>query len=390
MARFDCEWLRDGVLERGRREAPDEAALRLAIEREGGVLLSARRLWTWPGRRLSLETVSLFLASWAALLRSGMPLSEALALLAEGEDGQQASLSASFAEGLLSGESLSVLWRRHPELPPEVADWLRLGEARGQLAEALEQAAEECLERHQMRKRLLEQAFYPLLLLTMVVAVGLLFVLIVLPALAATLLALEAPLPGLLAWPMRLAAAWHAVPLPLVILIPPALAGIVWLSWKRRPEARRPALPRPVREWWEWRIYADFALFLGRLLETGAPLPEALTLVRGQRRFRALAADIEQVQAALYRGAPFLEALDHLSILPPLARGFLANGQATGQLPEGLIASARTYSQKSAARLGWLQRLIEPVAIGILGLMVLGLALSFFLPLLDTYSGLLP
>lgn len=389
MKTYDCEVLMQGQTYHEVYQAHDEDSLRRRLRREGIILVRAKARHTRQAKGFSLEACGLFLHAWSSLLAGGMPLAASLQLLAKTEQGKEKALCTYFSEGLLDGQRLSVLWRRQATLPTTVADWLALGETQGQLAETMAWAATECLERHQARKKLLEQLFYPCLLLLMVLLVALLFALLVLPTMAHTLMTIEAPLPAFLQWPMAVAAAWHRLPTAvpiLLILIFFAVPG--FQLYQKRVIWRCFPWPRRIREFWQWQTYADFALFLGRLLTAGMPLPDALAMIAQQDRFRYAAKELKDTQEALYQGKPFIEAMERMNLVPPLALSLLATAQVAGRVPETLMESGDFFRQKSEVRLSWLQRLIEPIAIGILGVMILGLALSFFLPLLATYNGI--
>lgn len=81
--------------------------------------------------------------SLARLRRAGMPLSEALTVVAETiEDRALRQLLAEAVEALRRGEDLSAVLGPSPLLDPEFAQLLQLGERSGELTEMLERIAE--------------------------------------------------------------------------------------------------------------------------------------------------------------------------------------------------------------------------------------------------------
>jgi len=95
------------------------------------------------------------------------------------------------------------------------------------------------------------------------------------------------------------------------------------------------------------------------------------------------------LEAALQEGYSFDAAIRNCTFVPSMARQMLAVSEQTGALPETLIQLSQYYQQQVQQRLQRMTSLLEPGFVLILGIGILLMAGSLFLPMVQSYQYLL-
>lgn len=400
MAKYDYEALNiEGRVVKGALEAADERQLRDVLRSQNLYLYRSslsKRAWLRSiiPERLRTDELIFLLRQLASLLNSGIALHESLLLLQkDNEKKRLKGVCHALAEQLVLGRSLSRAFREltitHASI---VADWLEIGEEQGDPVSALEAAADQLDDSEQLRQQFLQQMLYPFIVFLMVLAVGALLSFFVLPALAHAYLNLNIQLPFFMMPLLLIGEFFHqrsVIAMLMIFSAPLALATVVFYLWRKgnlRTVLWRMCLRLPVlRKLIHHSLYIAFAQSLGRLLSSGVRLSKAMNMLTHQKRFHVIRGELSHVQDALLSGSSLNRALRVTSFVPPTARRMIETGEHTGTLPSMLMASAAHYERDLKRRMALLVRVIEPLSIVLLGLMVLFMALSFFLPLLQSY-----
>ncbi len=404
MAKYDYEALStEGTVVKGAVEVTDEIQLRDVLRSRNLYLyrssLSKReRLRTFIPERLRMDELIFLLRQLASLLNSGIALHESLVLLQKDNNRKSVSrVCQTLAEQLVLGRSLSQAFRTLTVSQASVvADWLEIGEEQGDPVSALETAADQLDDAEQLRQQFLQQLLYPFIVFLMVLGVGALLSFFVLPALAHTYLNLNVQLPFFMTPLLLIGEFFHqrsALALMMVLVVPLALAMVLFYLWYKgtlrlrfwQMCLRLPILRRLIHH----SLYIAFARSLGRLLSSGVRLSKAFDMLAHQKRFHVVLGELAQVQDALLGGSALSRAVCATTFVPQTARRMIETGEQTGTLPSMLMDSADHYERYLKRQLALLVRVIEPLSIAFLGLMVLFMALSFFLPLLQSYRAFL-
>lgn len=343
-----------------------------------------------PFRSLRQEDLVLILRQMAYSLQGGYSLGDVLRAL---ETDKQASrptrLLGDLQEGLHQGKSFSkALEASGMDLPYEVIQWAKIGEQQGRLDAALFEVADILDQKDALKKKVRQSLAYPSLVLAMTFAVALFLLFFVLPILADTYLDLAGSLP----WYMPLLLGGRVVLLVGLLLVGFALVLLLLEN--------KGVLPLKISPWiWDiggclpwlkdiraWSYYVPFSKAFAGLLGAGVPLDSCINLLQGQAGPRAYKKDLACAGIKLSQGQSIPQALASCRFIPGSAWGLIRLGDKTGQLPQTLALSADMVEAKLSYRLDGLAKLLEPMAILILGGVVFLVALTFFLPLLDSYN----
>ena len=317
--------------------AADAAAMAADLGRRGLLVLSLDPLKQDDGGFFSSpprpRAITSLLGELALMLKSGLPLDEALDLSAKGQPARLARIVTSVRTEVLGGASFVQALEHHPQVfTRDILAMARVGDATGDSD--------------------------PGALVRFVLAMsdGLLANETAIGAGAAAAL-----LAGLLAW--RTAAIRNAV-----------LSGLLGLP-----------VVRGVSQLWR---SARFLSNLSVLLSQGVPLTEALKVLEDAVGASGQAA-LASVGDAVRRGGRLHEALGAVNLLPPVAVRMVRIGEETGALARVAGEAGNLYAVQLEKRLDTVSAMIGPAAILAIAGLIGGLMVTIMSALVSVNQAVL-
>ncbi|MEB0164854.1 type II secretion system F family protein, partial [Glaciimonas sp. CA11.2] len=128
---------------------------------------------------------------------------------------------------------------------------------------------------------------------------------------------------------------------------------------------------------------ARFARSFALSSKSGVPIVMGLTVVAQTVDNSYIASRIEQMRDGVERGESILRTASVTGVFTPVVLQMIAVGEETGELDDLMDEIARMYEHEVDYELKTLSSQIEPILIGVLGIIVLILALGIFLPMWD-------
>lgn len=370
----------DGSELDGRIEAETAVAARVALA-EQGLLVSGmkerRTLMQFELTKKKIKRAEIMNLSrqLAAFVRAGVPILEALAVLAdETRDPLLAQVLREIHASLRSGDTLSDAISRHQRhFPPFYVDMLRAAEMTGHLDLVLEQVAR-YIERELDAKRKIRAALaYPSIVL--VASLGTVAVLtgFVLPRFKVFFASLDATLPlptrMLLGLTGFLGETWWIM----LLLLVGGIVGIIRMRktdrGRRRFDAmllRLPIVGTVVRA----AIVERCCRVLASMVRAGVPLPDALRIVAEASNNRIYEEALVAVRDATLEGEGVARPIARTELFPGSVVQMIRVGEETGTLDDQLQVCAEFYDRELDHRIKKLTTLFEPVVIIGMGLMV--------------------
>ena len=369
-------------------------ALRRELESEGFHIFSlsgARSRFRLPlvsrSERVSGQDFLLFNTQLKTLLHAGMPLAQSLDLLKD----QQANphfraLLEKVHQQVTTGIALSDAFLALGDIFPRLyANSLRAGERTGELEQVIERYVEYQRLVEAVRKKIIGALTYPAVLV--VLATGLVVVLMtyVIPSFSQFYIQFQTELPIPTRAVIGLAQFISGNLLPIV-------AGliIVWYAfrvWRTSPSGRL------IADRWKLRLplvghlthlfaLSQFSRSLAILLGGGTPMVPALetssTSVSNAYISELFLGCVQEVQ----EGRPLSDALLDTGYVPDMALAMIRVGESTGALPEMLGHTSDFFDESIEFTLSRIVTLIEPLILVFMGLIVAGLLLAVYYPLL--------
>ena len=340
----------------------------------------------WGGKRL--DQLATFSRHLAMLLRTGLPLAQALSVLSEQfEETRFREVVQDLSTRVREGASLDQALQEHPKYFPALFLCMtRAGAASGSLAKVLSKVAAYYGRQKQLFDRLVSAVTYPILMGLVGLTVLIFLMAFVVPKVTEVLLEQKRVLP----WPTEVLLAvsgflqnwWWAVLLGLLLLVIGVRAFFrthVGRLLFDRLLLRIPFFGGLIRK----QAVARWADTMGNLLASGIPVAEALTTVRGALGNLVLAKEVERMESAIIEGQDLSEALK-VSPHFPKSLGFVVGvGEEAGELPQVLDEVASGYNEEVTVQSGRVADALTPVLIVFLGLVVGFIVAAILLPITD-------
>jgi MSHA biogenesis protein MshG len=392
---------REGVAVAGVMEAADSGAVAMLLAQTGmtpihigrisaksDVLLPLRQALEARTHTVPHEELISFCRQMHTLLRSGVPITRALAALQE-SSGHRGFIRVlnDIRQKLEAGRELSQAMLDHKGLfDPYFRSMIRMGETTGRLDEIFLRLFEHLEFDKDMGQRVKAATRYPsFVALALVVAVAIINIFVI-PAFAEVYKGFRAELPLMTRVLIGVSNfTVHQWPLLVLAIALASAAGRAWLATDGGRRSwdgwvlRAPVMGTLLRKALLARFSRSFAL----ALRAGLPVTDALSAAMQTTENRLVREKLQGMRDAIDRGESVAAAARQSGVFTPVVLQMIAVGEESGTVDELLTEVAIAYQSDVAYELKNLSDSIEPLLIVALGAIVLVLALGVFLPMWD-------
>lgn len=359
-----------------------------------GAFFSSPRFLNKKSRPMAMKTFLFFVQQLSALLKAGIPIVRALQLMAdETRDKRLSGVLHQAIEQIAAGSLLSqALSKSSGVFPPFFIALVRSGEQSGELALALEDAAEFYQRQHATREEIKSALIYPATITTFALIAMVFMLFFAVPRFAALYTDLGVPIPAPTQWLLDVSATlktygWLMMAFFLLLAASAHLLRASFIVKTLRVVGDRWSLRIPVLGSMQVKaVHARLARTLATFYRAGIPIPQALqagSALLGNAVYRQ---SLKGVMEKIEGGEPLSRAFRHERIWTPLFVHMLEIGEATGELEETLAKLASFYEQEVAQTVTRLKALLEPTLIVLLMVLVAGMMLLMFIPMLSMYQ----
>ena len=345
--------------------------------------------------RIRSSEITAFLRQLSMLIESGISVAAGLRSLSERTANRELrKLIADVRDYVEAGNPMWQSLKRHPKYFSAVSvNLVKAGEASGAVPTILRRLIEYREQRESLRQRVSRALIYPAIVVA--AAVGFLVIVskLVIPAFTDMFVEVDLTVPRLTRVVIGIA---HIIGdywlLWLILVI--ALA-VIYKLYAGTPSGRlvvdRLKLKLPLSS----RIatsatIAEFTRTFALLLRSGVSILVTLDLVRDAMPNRAFGESLKAVRDSLERGEGLEAPLRQNDFVPPIVTDMLVTGEESGALDSISDRIADGYQEDVNIALDTLSSLIEPVLAVGLGIVVLILVLTLFLPyvtMIDKIAG---
>jgi len=378
-------------------QAAQSSPLPSSSSRPGEIQRPKPKLKRPPKRHFAFKDREYFSENLALLLKSAVPISQALDSLATtSRTGPMKKALTAMQADIEAGFSLADALERSGIIGSQTLALVRLGEHSGRLVENLQLAAQQEEKRHIFRSKVRSALIYPSFVLGLTVLVGLGVAWFLLPRLSTTFTQLHAKLPFvsklLIAFGQFLKL-HGVVAVPLTVLALIIIGYALFAAPKTRAIGQQflfvvPGIGRLRRE----VEVAQFGYLLGTLLAAGLPVTQAITLLEKATTVPQYQQFYHYLTGALEDGFSFKESLARYknsgALLPPAVQQMVIAGERSGSLSEVLLTVGRTYEQKSDITTENLETILEPIMLLFVAAGVMVVAIAVILPIYSLVGGL--
>lgn len=341
-------------------------------------------------QKLTWEELGLFTDQLQAIARSALPLPPALRAL--GQDIRNARLKSvldSLCHDLERGESLEqALLNRHDSFPQVFISIVRTGEITGNLSGVLQLLCNYTQRMVAMKNTLQVALAYPITVMAVAAVIFGFMLFKVVPVFAD----IFNDFGGRLPWPTAfwvnisayLTAHWQGAGLN--ILIGFSLLAIAWKLLHRSPRGRywfdffRFRIPVLGHAYYQLAV-SRFARTLGLLLEAQVPVLESMELAAASSGSVVLEQTIGISNLQIASGERMADALASTGFFGHNFCWLLGVGEDRGEAELALMNIADSMEREAMTRDRMVATLLTPVLVLILGLVIVSIILSLYLPI---------
>lgn len=338
--------------------------------------------------KVKSDELVIFTRQLATMVGAGLALLESIEVLAEQAEspGMKATCEKISAE-LRAGSDLSNSMEACPKAFDQLyVSMVRAGEASGQMDVILDRLAD-YMEASQALSREIRSAMtYPVISMVLVIGITMFLMLGVVPTFRQVFDSLESDLPAITEFVLA-AADWLKVNWMY------GLAGIVGGAFafgvfKKTDQGGllvdRVTLKLPVfGPLFRKVALARFSRTFSTMLRSGVPIMATLEIVSDTAGNRVVSNAVHNSRESVRNGQLLSEPLSQSPVFPPMVTRMIAIGERTGALEALLDKIAEFYDAQVKAAVKALTSLIEPLLITFMGVVVGGVVLAVFLPILD-------
>lgn len=336
-------------------------------------------------RKVKLEPFLIFNQQFLTLIRAGLPILGSLKML--GGIQKNAQFSAQLEDvtnRVKTGEPLSAAFEAQSGIPLMYTTTLLAGERSGNLQEVLERYVNFQKVSLAFRKKLTTSLIYPCVLLTLVAGLMVFLLTVVVPQFAVLYDEMGSKLPamtmGLLAF-----GKWLHHNFLWLLLGGIGIAAAVYrfaITERGRDfvDGFRVGLPVFGKIWLKYQV-ALFSRTLSTLLTGGLPLVPSLETAARAISSRKVSRAIYTSIGTVREGKSLADSLANTNVFPGLASEMIAVGEQTGALPQMLNSVAEFFEEDVATALTAALALIEPAILIVMGVVVVFILISLYLPI---------
>ncbi len=342
---------------------------------------------TGGGNKVKLEDLVVFSRQLATLVDAGIPLVQSLGILAEQiENKSLKKVVTMIRQDIEGGMSFCDALEKHPRVFSEFyVNMCRSGEASGMLDEILDRLATYLEKTASLNRKVASSLVYPTVVISMAIIITAILLLKVVPTFKGIfdVLGGELPLPTrILIWVSNFL---RQAFIFLVLIV--GLAIFAFKKYINTPKGRYNF------DSWQLKIFilgdllrkvavAKFSRTFSTLIKSGVTALVALEIVAKTSGNKVIEEAVLASRTAVREGEAISQPLAKSGVFPSMVCRMIGVGETTGQLEKMLSKIADFYDEEVDAAVAGLTSMIEPVVIAFLGIVIGGIVISLFLPIL--------
>jgi len=373
----------------GKSLAPDEAALRADLRRQGIAVNKVKKQSQAfkAGGKVNAADIAVFSRQLATMLASGIPLVQAFEIVGNGNDKPSMQrLVLDIKQDVEGGTSLHEALGKHPLYFDDLfVNLVEAGEQAGALETLLDKIATYKEKTEALKKKVKKALFYPAAVLVVAIVVTVILLLFVIPQFESLFKGFGADLPAFTQFVIDLSRwlqdNWY------IFFGLIADAAFAFMYFKKRSKAMREWLDRlslkfPIIGPILYKgAVARFARTLSTMFAAGVPLVEALESVAGATGNIVFENAVLKMRDEVATGQRLQRAMENTGLFPNMVIQMIAVGEEAGALDAMSAKVAAFYEAEVDNAVDSMSSLLEPLIMAILGVLVGGLVIAMYLPI---------
>lgn len=353
----------------------------------------AKKKKTFSIGGVSAKKLCTFTRQFSTLQDAGLPILRSLRIL-EGQmkPGLLKNAVGDVVEDVESGSTLSEAFSKHPKCFDRLyVNMVKAGEAGGALEVILQRLADFKEKAQALKSKITGAMIYPSVVIMVAVSILCFIMIFIIPKFEKIFKDFNMKLPALtlalMATSKWVATYWYVIP-----LVPLSF----WLLLKLIRMNRLGAYVMDRVNLWipvvgsliEKTAIARSTRTLGTLVASGVPILEALGIVRDTCTNQVFERLYQRVYESIREGDTISQPLRESRLVDDMVVNMVDVGEETGDLDSMLYKIADIYDAEVNVVVESLLSLLEPIMIVFLGLVIGGIVIALFMPLIGMLEGL--
>lgn len=337
--------------------------------------------------RVSSKEVAIFAQMFSVMIGSGVPLVRCLSILqAQIENPAFAKIIGQIRADVEGGSTFSAALNKHPNCFDNLfVNLVKAGEAGGILDKILERLAGYLEKAEDLKSKVKGAMTYPVVVVSIAVLVVVALVMFVLPQFKSIFQSMNVELPMmtqmLLATSDIMQAYWFVI-IPGMALVPMCVAHFFRTTQGQRVWdtniLRVPAIGMMMRK----VAVARFTRTLGTMISSGVPILQSLEVTAATAGNVVIKEAVDKTRMSIREGESIADPLRTSAVFPPMVVQMISVGEETGELDKMLMKIAEFYDSEVDNAVKGLTSVIEPIVIVFMGVVIGGIVLAVFMPML--------
>ncbi|MGH8220677.1 MAG: type II secretion system F family protein [Steroidobacteraceae bacterium] len=374
---------------KGKSLAPDEAALRADLRRQGIAPSRVRKQSTSfkSGGRVNAQDIAVFSRQLATMLAAGIPLVQGLEIVGNGHDKPSVQkLILAIKADIEGGTSLHEALAKHPlQFDDLFVNLVEAGEHSGALESLLDKVATYKEKTEALKKKVKKALFYPAAVVAVAIIVTIILLIFVIPEFESLFKNFGADLPAFTQFVIDLSKSLQSKGIYYAIVLG---AGVyAFMYFHKRSRKMREFIDRAVLKFpiigpiLNKSAIARYARTLATMFAAGVPLVEALESVAGATGNIVYENAVMRMRDEVSTGQRLQRAMENAGIFPNMVVQMIAVGEEAGSLDTMAGKVAAFYEAEVDNAVDSMSSLLEPLIMAVLGVLVGGLVIAMYLPI---------
>jgi len=336
-----------------------------------------------------------FMRQMSFMINAGLPITQALSIAKEQINNisfkKKIEVVIRDVEG---GISLSKALEKQGDLFDAVTkNLIRAGEESGKLDLIMTRVADDMEKRQDFNGKVQGALIYPIVILLAIIGVVIVLMVFMVPEMSKLYegqgAALPLPTQVIITISNFLTQGWGGIILAAVFVC--LIIGFIY--YRKTPSGRLVTDKYLIRmpifgQLISKSQVASFASTFSMLIQAGVPILDSLKLVADSTTNMFFQIEILEARKKVEKGIPLSAPLLNSLAFPPLVGHMTKVGEETGKIDEVLGRVGNQYAKEVDALASNLTRLMEPIILIVMGIVVGGIALAVYLPVLNLGTAL--
>ncbi len=373
----------------GKSLAPDEAALRADLRRQGIAVsrIKKKSQAFKAGGKVKAEDIAVFSRQLATMLAAGIPLVQAFEIVGNGNDKPaMQKLILDIKADVEGGTSLHEALAKHPlHFDDLFVNLVEAGEQAGALETLLDKIATYKEKTEALKKKVKKALFYPAAVMVVAIVVTVILLIFVIPQFEELFKGFGADLPAFTQFVIDMSRGLQDNGVYVAAVVAGAFYAFFYFhkrSRKMREFLDRMMLKFPIIGPILYKgAIARFARTLSTMFAAGVPLVEALESVAGACGNIVFENAVMKMRDEVATGQRLQRAMENTGLFPNMVIQMIAVGEEAGALDAMSGKVATFYEAEVDNAVDSMSSLLEPLIMAILGILVGGLVIAMYLPI---------